>query len=544
MTGDRALRAALAALATLPALAVLAGVGGGQVLFLEYREPKLVAAVLLGTVFVALFVWVHGLRRTSMALWTSLAESPELALFALLLGLMVLSGLWAAVTENWWYEVRQSSLFFAVAVLVRWWARRKPPVAGLLAAAVCGVTAMLVLVGGLQAAGLLPWLTPIDPGYGVGYPSLLGYKNPMALAVIGQIFLLPLAAEPLLLRTRGPGRRRALYAGVGALFVLECVYVAFLKSRTSYLALGLGLALGLLVAAGVLTHSDPRARGRRSPRAARPVLPALVTLALVAGLGALALSLALDVGLRARLVSAKADYVDSWSTSDRATYLLNSVAMVRHRPFGVGLGNWQTFYPVYRPHNPGVAFSETVQPRRAHDDHAQLLAELGWPGLALWGAFWVVLLWRRFRPAEGADALRSRLLGVQLVVWLGAMAGDFVLEHPYLKLLFFLVLALPAGFAGRTDGSPGTAADRLDRLDRFVRPLLVVLVLAVAWEAWAWAARLHASGCLRAHYVRIAAGRAAGRPPASSGRRSGRLWRRGTGWSTGTASPRRCSGTT
>ncbi|MGD2071658.1 MAG: O-antigen ligase family protein [Gemmatimonadota bacterium] len=516
MTGGRGLRAALVALVTLPAVAVIVGVSDGRLLFIEYREPKLVAAVLLGTLFVALFVWTHGIRRASDALWTGLAESPELALFALLLGLMTLSGLWATVPENWWYELRQDSLFFAVAVLVRWWARREPPVAGLLAIALCGVAATLVLVGALQAAGLLPWLTTIDPGYGVGYPSLLGYKNPMALAVIGQLFLLPLAAEPLLRHARESVGRRLLLAGVAALFVVECVYVAFLKSRTSYIALG----LGLVGAAGILALSARQARDRRSPWAARPALFGLV---LAAGLGALALSFALNDGLRTRLISAKADYVDSWSRSDRATYLLNSLAMARHRPFGVGLGNWQTVYPVYRPYNPGVAFSETVQPRRAHDDHAQLLAELGWPGLALWCGFWIVLLWRRFRPAAGTDPLRSRLLGVQLAVWAVAMAGDFVLEHPYLKLLFFLILALPAGFAAGSDepSEPGTdpvvrrppanRVGRVDPIDRLIRPVLLFLVIVAAWEAWAWTARLHASGCLRAHSLGIAQARAAGR---------------------------------
>lgn len=502
MRGEKLLRGALVALATLPALAILPGFEDGRLVFLDYREPKLIVALLLGTVFVALFVWLHGLRRASRALWSGLAESRELALFALLLGLMVLSGLWAAVPENWWYEARQSALFFLVAVLVRWWTRRRPPVAGLLAVSICGVTALVVLLGAFQAAGLLPWLTPIDPGYGVGYPSLLGYKNPMALAVIGQIFLLPLAAgaaEPLLRRVAGPRGRRLLVASVTALFVLECVYVAFLKSRTSYLA----LTLGLLVAAAVLMLSA------RSPA---------LKLAPVAALAALALTFALHGGLRDRLLSAKIDYVDSWSHSDRATYLMNSIAMARHRPLGVGLGNWQTFYPVFRPHNPDVAFSAAVQPRRAHDDHAQLLGELGFPGLALWAAFWAVLLWRRFRAAGGADPLRSRVLGVQSLVWLVAMTGDFVLEHPYLKLLFFLVLALPPGFS--TEAGDALGADsreesrilRRDRMDRLVRPLLLVLVLAVAWESVASTARLSAAGRLRVHYQRIAAASAAGLP--------------------------------
>lgn len=507
--GNRALRVVLSGLVIVPALTVTLEARNGRLLFIEYREPKLAAALLVGTVFLALFVSIHGPARSARIASEGLAENPELKPFALLLCLMALSGLWAAVPENWWYEVRQYSLFFAVALLVRWWARRDPSVSDGLVASVCGVTGLLALIGGLQAVGVLPWLVPIDPGYGVGYPSLLGYKNPMALAVVGQLFLLPLLADRVL-RSRGASRRRSLLlAAVAALFILECVYVAFLKSRTSYLALGLGLVLGLAL---TLSRTSITERRPAAPHLGIGLLGAILTLGLLLGLNG---------DLRDRLLSVKVDYVDSWSESDRVTYLLNSISMARHRPFGVGLGDWQTHYPVYRAYNPEVAFSEAVQPRRAHGDHAQILGELGLPGFVLWAFFWAHLLWRRFRPDRQDDPIRSRWLGVQCFVFLVAMAGDFVLEHPYLKLQFFLALALPAGvsegsLAAVRGNLPPIARPR-HRAVRPGRPLVPVLALAVvsatAWETSKLAVRLRDSSLLRLHYVRIAEARAASRPP-------------------------------
>lgn len=521
-TGDRILRGALAAWVVLPALAVLPGLRNGQVLFLEYREPKLAAALLFGTLFLALFVSVHGLARTVRALAESLAAHRELAVLGLLLGLMALSRLWVRVPENWWYELRQTSLLFTLVLLLRWWTARAPRISTLLLVAHCGAIALLVLIGALQAAGALPWLRAIDPGYGVGYPSLLGYKNPMALAVLGQIFLLPLLALPpggdLREERTSRRRRRLLLGGLACLFVLECVYLAFLKSRTSYVALGLGLGLGLALCLVVVLPRRLSAAGGSS-QGALPRGPDLAKggLVLVAALLALGLIFGLNQGLRSRLLSVKTDYLDSWSESDRATYLLNSISMARDRPLGVGLGDWQTHYPVYRAHNPTVAFSELVQPRRAHGDHAQLLGELGVPGLLVWAAFWVVLLWRRFRPHATGDPLRDRLVGIQLLVLLVAMAGDFYLEHPYLKLQLFLILGLSPGSAV----DPGRPTDPVDPPDTggtglpgraAVTLLALALVATAAWESWGFMARMHASSLLRFQYLRIAEASAGGLP--------------------------------
>lgn len=489
--GGRALRVALAAVAVVPALAVMPGFEGGRLVFLEYREPKLLAALVTATAFVALFVWHRGLPATLRAVSQGLRENAELAVLGLLLGYMALGGSWVAVRENWWYELRQYSLLFVVVLLVRAWAGREPRVRTWLAGAVCAATGLLVVVGALQAAGSLPWLVPIDPGYGVRFPSLLGYKNPMALAVAGQLFLLPLLALEASDAIVGRRARTLALAGLATAFVGECAFVAFLQSRTAYLALAAGLA--------VLLSGAWRRAGETGAPFRRFRFPLVAALATLCVLGAI---FATHAGLRARVASIKRDYVDGWSGSDRATYLLNSIAMARDRPLGVGLGDWQTHYPVHRRWNPDVAFSETVQPRRAHGDHAQLLAELGLPGLLLWVGFWATLLWRQFFAAP--PDRRLRLLGVQLVVFLVAMAGDYVLEHPYLKLQFFLVLALGGREAGGVPerGSPVPSAARHPWGPWPVRAAVLLLLAGTTWEAWQAAERLHAAGLVRYHHAR------------------------------------------
>jgi hypothetical protein len=116
--------------------------------------------------------------------------------------------------------------------------------------------------------------------------------------------------------------------------------------------------------------------------------------------------------------------------------------MVKHNPMGVGLGDWQTHYPIHRRHDPSRYFQPEIQVRRAHSDHVQVLGEAGWPGLALWVAVLVVLIWttsRRFLAGGGREPL---FLAAQLVAFAAAMTTDYVTEIPYHRALFFLVVFL------------------------------------------------------------------------------------------------------
>ena len=177
---------------------------------------------------------------------------------------------------------------------------------------------------------------------------------------------------------------------------------------------------------------------RPSPKKLRRIAAAFAAAAVVF-LGALAASPA----VRERWMSVAGFLAQpgSYLESDRGTYLLNTVHMALHRPFGVGLGDWQTHYPVYRHHRREVAFTDEFQVRRAHSDHVQILGEGGWPGLLLWIAWLAVLIGGSARRHLDGNP-RALFYSAQLVALAAAMATDYVVEMPYHKLQFFLVTFL------------------------------------------------------------------------------------------------------
>ncbi|HLE84565.1 MAG TPA: O-antigen ligase family protein [Thermoanaerobaculia bacterium] len=459
---DRLLLALLLATIAVPPLAVLWGVEGG-VAFTLYREPKLAALQVLGWTFVAAFAVLRASRLDPILAGATLRQ-PFFLAFAGFLAYGGASRLWARVPENHLYEWSQYLQLFVLAALLDLWAREDRRVARWVELGLIGSLGPLVVVGYLQLAGAGPaWLVPIDPGYGVRHASLLGYKNPMALAIAGQLFVLGQATARVLRSRRGFALRLAVasYAAAVVLFLVT------LQSRTAVVA----TAGGALLVAGL--HA---ARHRRFPGGGRGVALMLVLFATVGAV------VAASPVLRARFASA-GDYLLRPGTlldSDRGVYLRNTLEMVADRPWGVGLGDWQTWYPVYRRHDRYRAFDETFQARRAHGDHVQVLGELGWPGLLLW---WALL------AAAGAAPLRrfwregglfDLLLVGQLAAFALAMLGDYVVEHPYLKLQLFLVCVLAVARGG---GSPASAARRPGRLRRAL-PAAVLLSLALVHVAW------------------------------------------------------------
>lgn len=479
---DRALLGLLIGVVVVPAVVVVGGVEAG-VPFTTYREPKLVAAGLLGWTFVLAYLAARGRRLDPRALRQTLSR-PFFALFLAFLVYGGASRAWVRVPENHLYEWNQYLLLFVLTVLLDLWARERPEVRPAVHLGLVVSLVPVVVVGYLQLAGAVPFLVPIDPGYGVRHASLLGYKNPAALAVAGHLWLL-LGAGISVLRSRRPWPLRLLVASYAAAVVL---YLATLQSRTAVAATaGAAGLVGLLNAA----------RHRRLP----------------GGRGALALLLAAGLALAAVVTAAPAlrerfasiaSYLAQPSTlldSDRGVYLRNTLAMVEDRPFGVGLGDWQTWYPVYRRHDRYRAFDDTFQVRRAHGDHVQLLGELGWPGLALWwsllGAALAPPLRRFLRHGRRHDLL---LVG-QLAFFLLAMAGDYVVELPYLKLQLFLVCFLAVSrFPGpeALAEEPARAPRRSPTRGWLAAALVGVALLQLAWYAglgWrsAAAARLEVS---------------------------------------------------
>jgi hypothetical protein len=218
----------------LPALAFAYGTRDGQVAFVLYRDPKLVVIQVLGWLFLAALFW----SRSADLRLSRLAEKlrrPPWAWLSLFLAYGLVTLLWVAVPENLLLELAQYALLLLLVLALDAWADRNPAVPAIVQRGLVLSLGAAALVGVIQGAFLLPILSPIDPGSGVANPSFMGYKNPMALFLLGQIFLLGHLAV-----SREAGRVRRLLI---LLLAVELVYLASLKSRTSYLALAVSVVL-------------------------------------------------------------------------------------------------------------------------------------------------------------------------------------------------------------------------------------------------------------------------------------------------------------
>ncbi len=455
MRSDRGLSALLFCSIFLPALAVVWHVDHGQVAFVLYREPKLACWTVLGWMFLATLWWREGSRLTPPRI-LSVLRRPMVAALGLFLIWATATASWVLVVRNLSYELGQYALLFFLWVCLgahpqskRW---RRVLESGLLVA-----IAVLTGVGLLQAIGALSSLPAIDPQYGGHHASLMGYKNPMALALAGQLFLLAARA------VEAAGRQRAVLL---FLLTVEVGYLVTLLSRTSYLA----MTAGCLCLAVIFLW-----RGWRQPAVVdRSRWVAVFMVLLVVGAVGLFHSGSRDrIGSALSLLASPRAYLET----DRGVYLRNTLHMVKHRPWGVGFGDWQTHYPVYRQHERYRAYDDDFQVRRAHSDHVQTLGETGWLGFTLWVGFWVVALGAAGRRGIARSAPpTAAFVAAQLVAFAAAMMTDYVIEVPYLKLELFVVLLLalelPETEALDRGQEPGLAVLRFPMV-------LITLVMAV-----------------------------------------------------------------
>jgi O-antigen ligase len=438
-SASRTLHILLVLVVAVPPLVVAWRREAGDVALALYRQPKLAAFELLAWAFLLAFVY-RAFRPPRIGEPWPILSRPPILLLSGFLAWITATGLWGVVAENFAYELRQYALAFLLLATLLWWSRSDRGVVRTVCAGLTASMGVITLVGLAQMIRPIPLLPPVQPTMGVEFPSLMGYKNPAALAVVGQLFVLAGMAV-------GSGNRWRRVPLV-VLLLAELGYLARLQSRTAYLALAAGVVWWLL-----LLMFDRRARRRA---------------ALLGALGAavLLLVLATDRDVRTRVASALsiASSPSAYLTTDRGVYLRNSIEMARVHPFGVGLGDWQTAYPVFRRHDRDRSFDETFQVRRAHSDYAQILGETGWLGLLLWCLFLAAAVWSSARRAVRRNDPRALAHSAQLVALCAAMATDYLLDLPFHRQLFFLIvfLALAGSQAvAERGGRAGSGSGRL-----------------------------------------------------------------------------------
>jgi O-antigen ligase len=440
MRVERVLSVLVCAAVGLPIFAVVWGGVDQADPFVLYSEPKLAAELILGWTFLAIAAWCRG-RPWIAAFKPAGSEERLFWLVFCVWGLILcVSAARARVPQNAGYELLQYIYLFPLLGAVVAWAKVQADVRVRICLALCASLVPVVAFGLAQLWVPTFPLLPIDPELGAINPSFLGYKNPMALALVGQIFFVAWLA----FRDLGERRRFALGLRVFWAVVLftEVAYLMTLRSRTALGALaGGGLIFGALLV---------RNQKLFVPGAARCL--ALVGLGLC--LGAATVVVAYPPA-QARLASMSEFLANPplYLESDRGVYARNTMNMVEHNPYGVGLGGWQAEYPVYRKIDRYRAFTDQHQARRPHSDHLQMLGETGWLGGLLWLAVFGSAFWVCVRRVSSQDSMFSLFAAAQLATLVFAMCLDYLVDVPYLKLQIFVVLALavssssPVGWA-------------------------------------------------------------------------------------------------
>ncbi len=275
-----------------------------------------------------------------------------------------------------------ASLFFATIHSRLDWHKIKAVAAASVASAIAAT-----LYAFLQYAQVDLLLPPTT----VGLTSTLGNPNFLAEYLM---YSIPLCLS-LLLSSDG-ARWRAFY-GVTAVFLFAGLLLCRTKSAT------LGLLGSLTVFAYFLrrrTPTDPKQR-------IQYLLPVASVGIFLAGLFALVYFASFGSpgdagGILENYVSSQATYF-KW----RMVFYRDALRMALDNPLlGVGIGNFESTYPLYR------SIPETLDPKHnvldhAHNDYLELWAEVGLGGLIafLW------LLWAFFRKMHNAQGASSLGLG-------------------------------------------------------------------------------------------------------------------------------------
>ena len=402
---------------------------------------------------------------------------------------------WASLSVIWAYDKygalsRLSHLLAAwlIYLVVREWAGDREKKA--IAIALASSSFLVALLGLLQGWLGVEWVLQTK-----GPASTFGNK---LLAGDFMVFAVPVLAIILLTKGR-------LIVRVLALVVLAAVLAYLVAAVTK----GAVVAVILELAAAAILLALPKLRdaGRRQFRLALASV-AFVILVISAGLG-------LEIGgktnwapkawahqftLIRRTVESEflgrtaspgrhpahaAGATDESSASVRFAVWRNTLGMVRDHPLvGVGLNNFQVFYPVY-------AFTRAVDTRvlkseewpQTHNDHLQTLAELGIVGFLLGGWF----LWRIGRHVVPVLwGTESRLLVVACVTATIGLLVDMFLDFPLQTSLVPLLAAVCVGLMASEIERKHSVRVKPTALSSAKKDIVPVLLagLCVTWGIW------------------------------------------------------------
>ncbi len=135
---------------------------------------------------------------------------------------------------------------------------------------------------------------------------------------------------------------------------------------------------------------------------------------------------------------------DLHSLSTRLSLWENSFKMIQEKAFGVGVGNWQIFFPKY-----GLSKFDSLDVRngittyqRPHNDFIWMLCELGVQGLILYSLIFCVVGVMLIRLIRKAKALIPLILLLNIIGYCMVASFDFPLERIEHQVLFAVVILI------------------------------------------------------------------------------------------------------
>jgi len=309
------------------------------------------------------------------------------------------------------------------------------------------VLAVFALIQHFTWEGRLFWFRPMPAaGEGTGGPFV--NRNHFA-GYMEMLIPIPIA---LALSRALRGEARAFYAFAAA--IMGIAELASL-SRGGLVSLAAGLIF-LAVLSARRKRSDSHAGATSTPRLRPAILVSALIVAVIAGV----VWVGADLDIVRRAAN---DPLTTSATMDRRAVWGDTLKMFSDHPIlGVGLGAFETVYPMYGRGN------GTFVIQFAHNDYIQVLADGGIVGgvLALW---FIIVVFRDFvRGARSRDPLSNAIA-------LGGAAGifailvhslfDFNLQLPSNALLFLVLASIVVTTA---DGRPETGDGRSENEDRTV----------------------------------------------------------------------------
>jgi tetratricopeptide (TPR) repeat protein len=145
--------------------------------------------------------------------------------------------------------------------------------------------------------------------------------------------------------------------------------------------------------------------------------------------------------------------------------------------FGMEFNKYREAYASAHPGDPNLSIAEAEIPERAHNEYMQVAAELGIPGIVLFGWFLVGMAWMFFRALKKRGNVSLPAIGALCGIAL-FLASSSVTSYSFRMLqngfVFFFVL----GIAARSLLSPKPA--RETKTPARIRPVLAIAGFSAA----------------------------------------------------------------